>query len=168
MFSWLKERWLAQKAFKENDAHPVYGGLHRLLRNIVNDPGEGVYNLTIENKRKICGEIIADFIDNYEQTHPILAIRKRLTHYTANAARDMVLIKTPRESEFPGNTGELRAKLPELVKVDLDLKEDFAKTMEHPKTASAMADLLTARALVFNLWLRAYDYARRTPPFLSS
>ena len=53
MFSWLKERWLAQKAFKENDAHPVYGGLHRLLRNIVNDPGEGVYNLTIENKRKI-------------------------------------------------------------------------------------------------------------------
>src|ERR1700690_1142443 len=142
------------------NARSVSGQVQRFLSFIVNEPSEELSEITGANKRKICGEILVDVLENIDQPEPVLAVRRRLTNYATLTAYDLVLTRTPRQSEFRGITGEMRHRLPELAKVNTLLRDFFGREHRPPGTAEEMADLLRARAIVFNLWCRAYNVAR--------
>jgi hypothetical protein len=144
----------------EMESHPVFRQVKKFLGFILNEPSEELSLISDANKRKVCGEILSDVGDNVILRDPVLAVRKRLANYTTLTAYDSVLTKTPRESEFPGITGELRPRLRELSKVDPRLRE-FLQNQKAPlRTIDEMAELLRARGILYNIWARAYNVAR--------
>lgn len=160
MQSGPKDAWNSRVAPKEPGAHPVYGQVQRFLAFVVNERSEELSEITAANKRKLCDEILSDVAENVAQAEPILAVRRRLTNYATLAAYDEVLAKTPNQSEFRGITGALRSRLPDLAKISPRLREFFSGRPGPLETSDQMADLLRARAVVFNLWTRAYNVAR--------
>ncbi len=136
----------------------MYGQVQRFLRFIVSEPSEELYALAGANKERVCAEIIADVVENVERPEPVVAVRRRLANYTSLTAQDEVLVLAPGAGAFPGITGELCARVPELARANPRLREFLAACQGGP--AEPMVDLLRARGALFSLWMRAYNVAR--------
>ena len=141
-------------------AQAVLEQVRKFLSFIVNESSEELSEISSANKRKICGEILVDLLENVEKQEPILAVRRRLVNYATLAVRDEVLAMTPAATHFPEVTGMLRPRLPELALLNPAIGEFLGTGSGQPRTADQMADLLRARGIVFNLWARAYNVAR--------
>jgi len=144
----------------EARSHSAAEQVERFLSFIVHEPSEELSEITDANKRKICEEILSDVLENVGHPDPVLAVRRRLTNYATLTAYDEVLTRTPRQSEFRAITGELRPRLPELARINPLLTEFLCSEPGAPATVDQMADRLRARAIVYNMWARAYNVAR--------
>jgi hypothetical protein len=152
--------WAAPNAPVETRIHCVAEQVERFLGFIVHEPSEELSEISDANKRKLCGEILSDVQENVGHPDPVLAVRRRLTNYATLTAYDQVLTRTPRQSEFAAITGELRPRLPELARINPLLREFLCGEPGAPGTVDQMAERLRARAIVYNMWARAYNVAR--------
>ena len=141
-------------------ARGVGDQVRTFLDFIVREPSEELSAITESNKRKIVGEILSDVAENVAKQAPVLCVRRRLTNFATLTVMDEVLTNTPQEAGFPGVTGMLGPRLPELASVNPRLREFFGSGRAKPHGVDQMADLLRARGIVFNLWARAYNVAR--------
>jgi hypothetical protein len=148
------------RASKGAEAAAVHAQVQKFLRFVVNETSEEMSEITAANKKRVCEEILSDVDESLGQQDPVLAARRRLTNYATLNARDTVLSKAPGKGEFEGITGGLRARLPDLASVDPGLREFFARDASKATTAERMAELLRARAILFSLWMRAYNVVR--------
>lgn len=138
----------------------VWTQVRGFLDFVVNDASEELAAMTAANKWRIVGDILADASENLASPDPVLSVRRRLSNYAALAASDDVLAKTPEEAAFPGVTGTLRLRLPELAARSPRLRQFLGSAASAPGSVDQMADLLRARGIMFNLWARAYNVAR--------
>ena len=141
-------------------ARAVAAQVRQFLDFIVNEPSEELSAITGGNKRKIVGEILSDVAENLARPDPVLSVRRRLTNYTTLTVQDEVLTLTPEEAPFPGISGTLRLRLPELATVNPRVREFFGAGSPRLNSIDQMAERLRARSVVFNLWARAYNVAR--------
>lgn len=149
----------AGMAPSEIEAHPVFGQVRRFLGFIVGEPSEELSFMAGPNKERVCAEILADVMENVASPEPVVAVRRRLTNYADLTAQDEVLVTAPGEGSFPGITGELRARVPELARSNPVLRAFLAPRGAAPEPAR-MVELLRARGALFSLWMRAYNVVR--------
>jgi hypothetical protein len=160
MVSALITRWKAHQAKNQIERHPILGPAHKFIVSILNDPKESLFQLTDENKDKTGDQLFQDVIETLSDSNPILAVRKRLTNYTGLAAYAVVAIGNPGQNECPEVTGELKARLPELIKVSDALKNILTDEAEKLETVEDITASLTAKCLFYDLWMRTYNYVR--------
>ena len=160
MLDKLIEEWRSRKQFEKLQAHPVCGMVMDFLAMVLKDPSEPLSQITNESKGKIGNEIFADIVGKISQPNPVQAVRNQLAVYVLNTTQFGVLLTTPETSMFKGISGELRPRIPELAKINKDLKEFFHGLQESPTTPSEMVEDLYAIHCHRDLWMRTYNITR--------
>ena len=160
MLKHLVERWRSRGEFENIRADPLRRPVIDLVQAVFDDPNDALSQLTDGNKRSLSDEILSDIEVKLSQANPVQAVRNALGSHVGDTAQFGVLLTTPEYSMFAGISGELRPRIPDLVKINKDLKEFFYGLSETPTTPNEMTEVLHVHAALRNLWMIAYNRIR--------
>jgi hypothetical protein len=133
MLKGLIESFKARKMARDLNSHPIYGIALAMLRSTFDNKSEGLGKHASETtKQTILAQILGEVQKVLSAPNPVMANRERLTGCAISFAKWQVLVLPPVSEEpadptglrgKPGITGELKAHVGELAKIDKDLKE---------------------------------------------
>ena len=164
MFGKFIEASKAKRAVKEIEKHPIYGLVLAYLRGVLNDESQGLGKYWSEQgKRDLLAKTLAIIQQDLSQPNPVQAVRMRILSLMLDAAKFQVLVVPPAPEpdatgvrSYEGVTGELKARIPELAKVDEEL-EAFCYGLDHkPQTSNDMWDAVLMRYWALILYMNAY------------
>src|SRR6266496_4191055 len=138
------------------------------LRDVLNDKSQGLgMYYSEEGKARLITEILTDIEQMLSQPNPVQAVRMRSLDIIIGTADFQVLVIPPPPEpdptgirDYEGVTGELKMRIPELIKVDKELEEFFYGFDETPTTPSDMWDAVLMRYWVLHLSMDTYNLVR--------
>ena len=160
MFGKLIEGWKARKAVQELEKHPVYGVVLLSLRETLSDTSQGIGKYwSQEGKEGLIRDVLQDIERSLSQPNPTQAVRMRAIDFMLEAAQFDVLIMQPPTNN-PELSGELKAHIPELAKLDPLLEKFFYNLDSGPTDFNGMWDAILMRYWLRHLYMNAYNMVR--------
>jgi hypothetical protein len=168
MFRKLVGLYREAQVLKGVKEHPVLGPVFHHVRDVLADNTKGVGKYwTDDSKNSLLNKILAEVRVSLTHANPKYCVRRKTFDFMCETATCQVLVVPPKpeadESGLrsqEGITGELKARIPELVERDNQLGELFSCLDEPVTTFDEMFNVVLLRYCVSHLWLGAFHVAR--------
>jgi hypothetical protein len=162
--------WKARRMLCTMEAHPVLGPVLAYLRQQQSDATrENIWVAVGGFHGPLALELLRDIEQAVHRSpNPVQGVRRRLFDLMHEAAKYQVLIMDRRPEAqdglpfYDGVSGQLKALIPDLAKVDEGLQSYFYRLSPSPQTAEEMFKAVYAQHAKLNTWVNAFNVARFT------